>query len=94
MASTVRRPNRVAGKLDLRTGNPARSWMDYLELNGKVAFRLFNNGYELVGDLPLERRVALAEILNSFRFHPVTNNWLASLEDDEDRLAAAIAEVV
>lgn len=96
--------NRVARKLGLPTGNPNTRWMDYLELTGKIAFRLFetnkapvrllDNVYELIGDLPMERRISLAEALNSFRYHPVTDSWLGGLEDDEDRLAAAIAEVV
>lgn len=96
--------NRVATKLGLKTGTPSKSWMDFLELTGKIAFRLFetnkapvrllNNVYEMIGDLPMERRVALAEALNSFRHHPVTDGWLASLEKDEDRLAAAIKAVV
>jgi hypothetical protein len=96
--------NRIAVKLGLKSGSLSKSWMDYLELTGKVAFRLFetnkapirllDNVYELLGDLPLERRVTLAEALNSFRYHPVTDSWLTSLEDDEDRLAAAIEAVV
>ncbi|MFK8164915.1 MAG: hypothetical protein AB8H12_20885 [Lewinella sp.] len=96
--------NRVATKLGIRTGNPARDWLTYLELTGKVAFKLFesnkapvrllNNVYELVGDLPLSNRVALAEALNSFRYHPTTDSWLGGLGDDDDRLAAAIDAVV
>lgn len=96
--------NRVAKKLNIKTGNPSKSWPDYLERTGKVAFQLFttnktpvrllNNVYELISEQPQATSMALAEALNTFRLHPVTDAWLASLEKDEDRLAAAIKAVV
>jgi len=79
-----------------------RHWFKFLDLTGKVAFRLFeqnktplaliNNVYAAIQDLAIPERYTLLESLNSFRFHPATDAWLGQYSLEQD-IEAVIDEV-
>ncbi len=82
----------------------ANIWLQYLDLTGKIAFKLFNvekhpprlleNVYALLSEQTTAHSNAIMQALNSFRFNTATSNWLNSFEEEQDRLDQAIEELV
>ncbi len=79
-----------------------KHWLNYLDLTGKIAFRLFepsknpltllNNVYAAITDLAAPEKHALLESLNKFRHHNTTENWLNNFLVNKD-VAGIIEEV-
>lgn len=95
---------KIAAKLKIAPGTGKASWLKYLKVTGKICFHLFEHNktpirllddvYETINVQGGFGRQAVVEALNSFRLHPATDAWLASLGNEDDRLAKAIAAVV